>query len=84
MDLSRRLADSLRRARKQAGLSQAEMARILGLSQPTLNRLENGGQNTTLKTLTQLCRAFRCDPGALFKGDVRIRRQSRYGGPPVT
>jgi tetratricopeptide (TPR) repeat protein len=34
------------------------MARRLGTSQPTLNRLENAAQNTTLKTLGALCRAL--------------------------
>ncbi len=76
MDLARQLAESLRKLRKEAGLTQTEMARRLGISQPTLNRLENGSQNTTLRTLTQICRALRCDPGDLFRpGRVTIRRQ---------
>ena len=69
MDLARRLAEALRRLRQEAGLTQVKMARALGISQPTLNRLESGGQNTTLRTLGQLCRALRCEPGELF--DVR-------------
>lgn len=67
MDMARRLAETLRRKREEAGLSQVEMASRLRISQPTLNRLENGSQNATLKTLNQLCRAFRCEPGDLFR-----------------
>src|SRR5262249_4362859 len=46
---------------------QTEMARRLGISQPTLNRLETASQNMTLETLEKLCRALRCDPGDLFR-----------------
>ncbi len=80
MDLARRLADSLRRLRVEAGLTQAEMARILGISRPTLTRLENANQNMTLKTLNQICRALRCRPGDLFEpGQARLpgRRRGR-------
>lgn len=67
MDLGRQLAESLRRLRRDAGLTQSQMAKMLGVSQPTLNRLESAGQNTTLRTLSQLCRALRCEPGDLFR-----------------
>ena len=73
MDLARQLAESLRRMRQAAGLSQAEMAKRLGISQPTLNRLENAAQNTTLRTLGQLCQALRCGEGDLFEtGQMRL------------
>ncbi len=50
----------------------------LVISQPTLNRLENSGQNTTLRTLTQLCRALRCEPGDPFTpGRLRLRRHQK-------
>jgi putative transcriptional regulator len=86
MDLARQLAESLRRMREIAGLSQAEMAKRLGISQPTLNRLENASQNATLKTLSQLCRALRCGVGDLFETGqvklgkaVRVRRGKKPG-----
>ncbi len=42
-------------------------ARKLGISQAALARLENGAQNTTIKTLQQTCKALRCDIAELFK-----------------
>ena len=72
MDLGRQLAESLRAIRKDSGLTQTEMARRLGISQPTLNRLETAGQNVTLRTLTQVCRALRCKIGDLFEGRVKL------------
>ena len=77
MDLARQLGESLRRLRGRAGLTQTEMARRLGTSQSTLARLEAADQNTTLRTLAQLCRALDCDIGALFRGHGRLRRRAR-------
>ncbi len=77
MDFVRGLADSLKRLRADAGLTQTQMARRLGISQPTLNRLENGAQNTTLKTLTQICRVLRCDVGELLRGEAKARPTGR-------
>jgi transcriptional regulator with XRE-family HTH domain len=80
MDLARQLADALRSARKEAGLTQTEMARRIGISQPTLNRLETARQNTTLRTLTQLCLALRCRLGDLFDGHVSMKATRRRRG----
>ena len=66
--LAERLAEKLRNLRGETGLSQVQMARRLRISRSTLNRLEAAGQNTTLRTLDHLCRALKCQPGALFKG----------------
>jgi transcriptional regulator with XRE-family HTH domain len=73
MDLRRQLADVLRRMRHEAGLTQRDMARQLRISQAALARLENADLNTTLDTLTRLCRALHCDIGELFSGKVRLR-----------
>jgi len=78
MDLARLLAEMLQRLRQDEGLTQTEMARVLGISQPTLNRLESASQNVTLRTLSQLCRALRCEPGDLFRpGGARLRLRGR-------
>jgi len=78
MDLGRVLAETLMRVRRGAGVTQGEMARRLGLSRPTLNRLESASQNATLRTLGQLCRALRCEPGDLFRpGRVHWERAAR-------
>ncbi len=75
MDLARQLAEALRRMRKEADLTQTEMAKRLSVSQPTLNRLESGGQNTTLRTLNRVCRALGCTVGDLFEGRAVLRRR---------
>jgi hypothetical protein len=51
------LATLLRNARHQAGLSQAEVARRAGTSQPTLARYEGGLVEPSVSTLERLVRA---------------------------
>ena len=81
MDLARALAESLQKLRKDADLTQGDLARRLGISRPTLNRLESASQNVTLKTLSQLCRALRCEPGDLFRPGQGRRRVRRGAAP---
>ena len=67
MTLAQRLAETLRKLRDEARLSQVQMAKRLGVSRSTLNRLEAADQNTTLRTLDRLCRALKREPGDLFE-----------------
>jgi len=79
VNLAERLAEKLRKLRAETGLSQVQMARRLRISRSTLNRLEVASQNTTLRTLDQLCRALKCEPGDLFgqQRDGEVRRRLR-------
>lgn len=65
MDLVDILARNIRALRGDK--TQDVFARKLGISQATLARLESGAQNTTVKTLQQICKALRCNIGELFK-----------------
>jgi|SRR5580692_12737078 transcriptional regulator with XRE-family HTH domain len=50
-------AGLLRDARRQAGLTQADLARRLGVSQAAVAKLERPGANPTLQTLDDALRA---------------------------
>ena len=50
-------ADLIYMARKRAGLTQAELARRLGLTQPQLSRWERGKVEPSLETLRGIVRA---------------------------
>jgi len=54
------LGDALRRARREAGLTQAELGRCSGLRQATISGLENG-DGATLDTLFAVLTALRLD-----------------------
>ena len=63
-NLARRLAKRLRDLRGET--PQYLFARRLGVSKSSLNRLEIGHQNVSLRTLERLCARLRCDVGELF------------------
>jgi transcriptional regulator with XRE-family HTH domain len=65
MTIADTLAKNLRVRR--GNLTQEQFARKLGISRPTLTRLENGAQNTTIKTLDQIAKSLRCDISELFR-----------------
>src|SRR3954453_7443821 len=50
-------ASLIRRARTDAGLTQSQLARRLGLTQAALARLEKAGANPTVATLDRVLRA---------------------------
>ena len=47
----------IRQARSAAGLTQADLARRLGTSQPAIVKLERPGANPTVRTLDRVLRA---------------------------
>jgi DNA-binding XRE family transcriptional regulator len=59
--LARKLLGSLIAARTKAGLSQAEVARRMGVPQPAIVRLEAGTHSPTLITLARYASAIGVD-----------------------
>jgi ribosome-binding protein aMBF1 (putative translation factor) len=51
------LAKAVLRARNRVGLTQAELARKMGTTQPVLARLEGGRARPSMRTLERLARA---------------------------
>ena len=45
--------------RNQLRLSQVQLANIIGMQQPAISRLENGGSNTTVSTLLKVSDALK-------------------------
>lgn len=62
--LSNRLAENIRSRR--GDLRQRAFAKTLGVSQSTLNKIENNTGNVTLDTLDTMCKHLKCDIGELF------------------
>ena len=53
-----RVPNSLRALREQAGLTQAEVARRVGVTRQTLIAIEQGKYSPTLELAFQLCRVY--------------------------
>ena len=61
------------RRRNELRLSQAQLANIIGMQQPAISRLENGGRNTTISTLFKVANALALD--VEFKPRVSLKTQ---------
>ncbi len=62
--LAKRLARKLLELRGDT--SQNQFAKQLGISNASLNRLELGNQNISLKTIQKICTRMKCDVADLF------------------
>ncbi len=66
------LARQLATFRERRGLSQRDLAKVTGISQPMINRLERAGENPTLATLQKITAAL----GAVIEisgGEILVR-----------
>jgi transcriptional regulator with XRE-family HTH domain len=70
-------ATLIRRARTEAGLTQGQLARRLGVTQAALARLEKSGANPTIATLDRVLRAT----GRRL--DLRLARPPRSVDPTL-
>lgn len=67
--LNQIVGENVRRARKQAGLSQAQLAAALGCQQPLISRIETGMISATLEVLVAIGRATDRSPALLLPID---------------
>ena len=65
--LSKQLARRLKALR--GDMPQMHFAKKLGISGSSLNRMELGQQNVSLRTLERLCRRLKCRIGDLFEDE---------------
>ena len=59
------IASRLREARRMAGLSQAQAARLLGLHRPSVSEMEAGRRRVTAEELLQLAELYDVSVGWL-------------------
>jgi len=52
------IGNLIRDARKQRGLTQQELASVLGTSQSAVHRIESGGQNLSLEMINRIAGAL--------------------------
>jgi len=75
------LGDEVRRARAEAGLSQVELARRLGISRSYVSNLEAGRVNVTVGQLANIAAALKVGLQILLpsvtRAPVRLRERSR-------
>lgn len=76
-----RLASRLRTAREMAGLSQGQVAKILGLHRPSVSEMEAGRRKVSAAEITRLAEIYKvgidwltgsADPGAEMDDRVEL------------
>jgi transcriptional regulator with XRE-family HTH domain len=71
MDIRRVVGKNVRRYRKEADLSQEELAARIGVEQGYVSRLEAGKRNPTIVTIWHAAEALGVRPAALFRERVQ-------------
>lgn len=67
-DPKKKLGERVRALRKEAGLSQEELADAAGLHRTYIGAIERGERNISLINIVQIARALRVKPAYLFEG----------------
>lgn len=62
------LCSRLRRLRENKGLTQVEVAELLGVSQAAYSRLEKGAVEISVEKLMELCAIYGVMPSKLLEG----------------
>ena len=58
MSTNKKIGRLIQEIRKQRGLTQAQLAKMIGTQQSTINRIENGRQNLSLETIKRFSNAL--------------------------
>ncbi|MDD3123537.1 MAG: helix-turn-helix transcriptional regulator [Candidatus Izemoplasmatales bacterium] len=64
---SKKLGKNVRKIRTQNNITQEEIANILGVDRSFVSNIENGKNNPTLSTITNLAKALKVSVEELFK-----------------
>lgn len=66
--------DNLERLRESRGLTQTQLAEMVGSSQPNISKIEKGIGNPTLDMIQRIAAALRVHPSQLFTRDALEQR----------
>jgi len=64
---AKKLGKNLKKIRTQKNIAQTEIAKILGVDRSFVSNIENGKNNPTLSTITNLAKALKVSVDELFK-----------------
>jgi len=66
-----KFGQQIRQARRNAHITQAELAKKLGVSLSFVGHIERGTRATSLDTLVALCNELKISPHSLLEGSLR-------------
>lgn len=62
------LGNRIKKARKQEGLTQEQLAEVIGVSRSAISRWESGDMEPTIKNLAELARTLDVKAAARYDG----------------
>lgn len=65
-EISARFKANIRRERLERGLTQSQVARAIGVTQPTYQQMETGPHLLGFETIVRIADALGLEPGRLF------------------
>ena len=66
MEIAKSVGENLKRARKEKGLTQKEVALKLNMTQQQYSRFENGKYELNYSLILELCKLYDISPNDLF------------------
>lgn len=78
------VGERIRRARKLAGLTQAELAALAGLSTMSIRRYENGDRVVSLSKLKSIAQALKVDYNWLCAGSEIQKTENTVSSAPLS
>lgn len=66
-DDAKKLAENLKKIRSKKNITQTELAQTLNVDKSFISNIENGKNNPTLSTITNLAKALKVQVEELFK-----------------
>lgn len=58
MNVNMNIGEKIRQLRESRGLSNRQLAKKAGLSQPVMNRIENGNRKADIESIEKICDAL--------------------------
>lgn len=66
------IAERLRAAREQAGLTQGQVAKLLGVNRPTISEIEAGRRKVSVEEVTEFARIYDVSISWLAKAESEV------------
>ena len=75
------IAEKIKKLRTDAGLSQEELARLIGISRPTLSQIELGERELKADEISRFAEIFEMPTAEFFESTVSEIRVERVNDP---
>ena len=66
MNISKMVGENIKRARKELGLTQKEVASVLRMTQQQYSRFENGVFELNYQQIIEICKILKITPNEIF------------------